>query len=258
MARTTWEPTVSAATAIASIIWATFSDTLVFKALMIGVSTTCGHSTETPTLVSAKSLRKNSLNPTRANLLVPYPDWWPWPWIPLNEAVLTICASSPCSSMPGKKTLIPLCGPQKFTSWVMRHRSSGVSSTFAPPVTPALLHKRCKGPKVRSTALAALAKASRSVESTLIVSTRSVICLRCCSALVSASSRMSVMTTFISWRANVVAIPSPIPVLPPVINAVLPARVSIVFNLRRCPTQSTDVANAKQPSCRYHGDEFTH
>ena len=98
-----------------------------------------------------------------------------------------------------------------------------MASVAPPTATPALLHTTCTLPNVDSVASAARAMAARSVTSTCSGMTSALVGARLATAASNALSSMSAMATFMPAAAKERAMAKPMPLAPPVTNAVLPA-----------------------------------
>src|SRR5882672_6085423 len=90
---------------------------------------------------------------TTADLVAPYnPDP---PTTPATDAVLTMCASTSCSIMIGRKVRCPWATPIRLTPIIQDQSSSVLSQHGRPPAaTPALLHKTCTAPYFSSVSAA--------------------------------------------------------------------------------------------------------
>ena len=108
---------------------------------------------------------------------------------------------------------------------------------------PALLQTTCTFPKMRSASSAARANPSRSVTSSSIACTFAPS--SSASAVSMLSRRRSAMTTFMPAARNALVMPSPIPLAPPVTNAVLPSTSTSVV---RPGGEGAGPCRARRPS----------
>ena len=139
-----------------------------------------------------------------------------------------MCPPSPCASSRGRNVWIPLTTPPSSTSRPQSQSSYRASVTGPRMPMPALLQSTCTLPKTRSASSAARARPSRSVTSSSIACTfcRRPLPAKRSRAASRWSGRRSAITTFIPAATNASLMPRPIPLAPPVTNAVLPATSS--------------------------------
>src|SRR5260221_3665745 len=140
---------------------------------------------------------------------------------PASEAVLTICPPSPWLSISGTKISTPLATPFRLTSSTQRHSSSVSRSIGAETATPALLTTTWTLPNLEIVSSAALRIESRLDTSATTPSQRICLSRSDCTARVSAPSSISASMTFMPSAPNASAIARPMPLAPPVTNAVL-------------------------------------
>ena len=121
------------------------------------------------------------------------------------------------------KICTPLITPSRLTPITQSQSFQVMRSMGRNTATPALLQTRCTLPKRSRVACAAPARASRSVTSTLRARHCAFDASNSRRAASKALSSTSAMTTFMPADAHDLAMPRPIPLAPPVMNATLPA-----------------------------------
>ena len=142
------------------------------------------------------------------------------------DAVFTMCAPSPCSSIRGTKVWMPLTTPPRLTE-SCQSQSSYVALCIGPNwLTPAVLQSSWTGPNVRSASSAA-ARIRRAIGD--VEANRMHLRARAASGNTSSRRRdgprgCPAITTFMPAAANTFACPSATPLPPPVMNATLPDR----------------------------------
>src|SRR5271163_1372396 len=140
------------------------------------------------------------------------------------EAVLTMWPPSPWARMCGRKVRTPCSTPMRLTSSTHRHVSSEMSSMPPPPATPALLQTTWTFPNASYDASAACSTLEGSVTSQPTPRTPSPRRRKLSTATASAFVSMSASITCIPASAKARPSANPIPLAPPVTNAVLPTR----------------------------------
>src|SRR3954451_2320765 len=142
--------------------------------------------------------------------------------MPAIDDVLTMWPPLEGSRINGTNVLITLTAPPRLTAMARSQSTKLGSATAPPPAMPALLHNTWMRPNAAVAASAASATEVRSVTSTRNISTSAPDSSKRASAML--RSLTSPTTTFIPSDSSALVIPSPMPLAPPVTNAVLPAK----------------------------------
>src|SRR6266481_8927702 len=181
--------------------------------------------------------------PTTANLLATY-GLKPSPlFIPAIEAVLTMWPPSPWARICGRKVRTPCSTPIRLTSSTHRQLSSEMLSMPPAAATPALLQTTWTFPNAWYEAFAAHSTLTGSATSQATLRTLGPNSCRPLTASARASVSTSASITFMPACAKAAPSANPIPLAPPVTNAVLPASSRMIdcphyLGLRQKPVVS--------------------
>src|SRR5262249_9296971 len=159
---------------------------------------------------------------------------WPRPTCPATLDVLTI-APPPFLSITGISWRIELRRPHTLMSKMRRYSASVACSSGPVHSTPALLKAMSSFPNfstVKSTIFFTSASLATSARTNAASPPSFLISATTCAP---SFSRLPERTTFAPPRANAIAVALPMPEVPPVTSATLPANVLLLFIFFRFP-----------------------
>ena len=168
------------------------------------------------------SALSDSLRPTTACLEVAYGAVSGPGTRPSIDAVLTMWAGRPCSSIRGTNACTPWITPMRFTPSTRRHSSRLVSSTRPACPTPALLCRMSTAPSASQTRSASASTADASVTSSAWETALPPLASISRATAAAPSSSRSATCTAAPRRANSSAVERPMPDAAPVTTAIRP------------------------------------